>query len=293
MRCFNPIWLPDRKTSVRCGKCAACRSGESLDWATRLTHEDKASISSWFVTLSVSDYFLHFADIDNMVNVVQLKDLEDWDTDTWVNTLSKDCLKKFLDRFRHRPIFKDNPPRWFAIGEYGSKTNREHYHAIFFFQKPIDFDTINYELQMSWQQDGYLIGNITVAPVVPERIYYIAGYVIEKVERSSPHPACLPPFRLISNGIGKGYVKLNKRFHGHDPSRRYVTLDGGGKVHMPRYYADKLYNSLDNEIYKAWQRQRDGPDPAAEDPTYARRVFSDMITYHKNRISKRKNNSQL
>lgn len=289
MRCFSPIWLPDRKLSVPCGRCAACRSRESLDWSTRLMIEDKSSACSWFVSLSLSDYFLHFINKDNF-EVKQLKDLTDWDSDAWVNTLSKDYLKRFLDRFRHRERFKDSPPKWFAIGEYGSKSSREHYHVIFFFRQPVDFDVINYELTYAWMQDGYSIGNITVAPVIPERIYYITGYVIEKVDPVLPDPACQPTFRLVSNGIGKDYIKINKRFHGHDPKRRYVTLDGGAKVHMPRYYSDKLYNKLDNEIYQAYIRNRDGPDARADDPSYARRLFSDMRTYQKNHVDKIKSN---
>lgn len=92
--------------TVPCGKCVACLVNKRGDWIFRLQMEMKFSKrKALFVTLT-------------------------YDQKHCPEKLDKRHLQLFLKRLRkHYPA---GQIRYYAVGEYGSKMGRPHYHLILF-----------------------------------------------------------------------------------------------------------------------------------------------------------------
>lgn len=92
--------------AIPCGQCIGCRTMKSQEWQTRLVHESKCHAKSVFVTLTYNqesvpeDYSLKLRD-----------------------------LQLFMKRLR---FSKPDKVRFFAVGEYGDKGLRPHYHLLLF-----------------------------------------------------------------------------------------------------------------------------------------------------------------
>ena len=63
----------------------------------------------------------------------------------------------------------------------------------------------------------------------------------------------------MSKGIGKNYLTRSMvKWHKKDLTNRvYVTLKGGEKVSLPRYYKEKIYTQHERKIIGAVMQQRD------------------------------------
>lgn len=90
---------------VPCGQCIGCRLAHSRDWATRCMHEAHMHESSSFITLTYSPEHLP----EN-------------------GSLVRKHFTDFLKRLRK--ALGSVKIRYFGCGEYGSKLERPHYHAI-------------------------------------------------------------------------------------------------------------------------------------------------------------------
>ena len=114
MRCQTPIWVDpgDEPLQVPCGKCLICLSNRRQDWSVRILNEYKYSIGSRFITLTYSDKHLP----------------ED-------GQLNKSDLQKYFKRLRKT---LDKRVRYYAVGEYGTKRGRPHYHILLFNVKDDD-----------------------------------------------------------------------------------------------------------------------------------------------------------
>lgn len=221
MQCIAPMNIvnprtPKNKTNrliVPCGKCAACLTNRRIEWTHRIKHEMDASISTHFVTLTYNEenltYTGHFA------------------------TLVKSDLQNFLKRLRKR--IQPYKIRYYAVGEYGTRTLRPHYHLIVF---NLGIENIeNGAIDKSWN-----MGHTYTVPANPATIHYVTKYHLNKNEHP---PDTEPSFATMSRkpGIGFGYVEKNKDFHNVD--KNYLLHRGGVKSRMPRYYKDKIYDEYE------------------------------------------------
>lgn len=152
--------------------------------------------------------------------------------------LQKKDLQDFWKRARHR----FGKFRYFACGEYGSKTLRPHYHALCF---GLDFEDkvvvgkgplfSSKALEECWAAGQVGIGQVTYASAA-----YVAGYVMKKAT-SHPLIAALslaPEFRVMSRkpGIGKAWFE---RYKGDVFPHDDVML-GDMSFRPPRYYDNQL-----------------------------------------------------
>lgn len=158
MKCISPVTFRQkvkdgfgnespRLITVPCGHCVACLSKRKDDWVFRLKQEFYNSTLSVFVTLTYSDDYLPHSP-DN------------------TPTLRMDDVSSFIKRLRKRC---GNGIRFFGCGEYGSETNRPHYHLILF-NVP---NTIEQDILATWHY-----GNIRVDPLTEGRIAYTCKYVL-------------------------------------------------------------------------------------------------------------------
>lgn len=102
--------------TVPCGQCPECRTSKIHSWMFRLDKELERSTNPLFVTLTYNNESLSYGQKEP--------------------TLVKRDLQLFLKRLRkvHEKRFGKAcaPIKYYACGEYGSKTHRPHYHIIMF-----------------------------------------------------------------------------------------------------------------------------------------------------------------
>lgn len=219
MKCFSPVKIRDpvepdskRYIEVPCGRCVACLSNRRQEWISRIYEEVKISTGCYFVTLTYTDEHLKYGEVRP--------------------TLYKKDVQLFIKRFRKNTGMKI---RYFAVGEYGSKTLRPHYHLIMF-NLGTDKIRVKYELFKAWKDQGMVhVGDVTM-----RSISYTAKYMLNKFEHDySGHQS---PFMVCSKGIGSVYVAKRKKWHDADLSRQYLVRDGGTRAILPRYYVNKLFD---------------------------------------------------
>lgn len=239
MDCFKPIFLPDRGL-VPCGKCLACYKRRQDDWTFRLSYEFKNSFSAYFITLTYNE--------DNIPLQIE--------SGVTHRVLRKRDLQLFFKRFR-KAIFP-HKVRYFAIGEYGSKTLRPHYHAILFYSDKLD--DFYKPIERSWS-----LGFVSVSEVHFNHFHYVTKYCTTV----SDLPSLLRrkeyrPFSLSSRKPAIGYCYLTPPMvHYHRSSLSTVSLLSGRKYSTPKYYREKLFDdSMKMDIrdrIDEW-RQRDMSD---------------------------------
>jgi hypothetical protein len=160
-------------------------------------------------------------------------------------TLIKKDIQDFMKRLRKHHKEK---LVYYAAGEYGTDTNRPHYHIILF---NADMDTVN----KAWKLGHIHFGSVTEASV---------GYCLKYISKTKDvikhaRDDREPEFQLMSKGIGKNYLtNAMRKWHKRDLTNRYyIPLKDGKKIAMPRYYKDKLYTSHQKKIIGATLQQRD------------------------------------
>lgn len=251
--------------SLPCGKCAYCSIKKRKDMTVRLTHETSLYKDCCFITLTYAPEHLP------VTNLLDWKDLHDRGkiiergSDVGCPTLLPRDVQLFMKRLRrhleyipkkHSDDVRDHvlqPIRFFAVGEYGGKTKRPHYHIMIFGWKPSD--------QIFHQErDGYFInrsaqieklwpfGFSTVTDVGFGIARYCARYVTKKFDRLTDEDdvlsSCIcPEFTLQSvakGGIGSPWLSL----YAENLRYGFVTCRTGkyqvSKFAIPRYYLNRL-----------------------------------------------------
>lgn len=198
---------------VPCGKCVSCRISRSREWTIRLLHEYAYHESTAFITLTYDDEHLP-------------KDEE----------INKQELQRMFKRLRKE---KANI-KYYAIGEYGEKYGRPHYHAIMFGLSQEDTELI----KNTWGK-----GRIDVGTVTQHSIRYVTDY-IHKENRIELYDTRKPPFSLMSKGLGKQWAIDNEQ---HLIQNQGTTLNGQ-HVGVPKYYVKKLDFDKTEIIEKAKER---------------------------------------
>lgn len=202
---------------VPCGKCLICRHNRSAEWAIRLSHELESYKDATFLTLTYTQEEVPISDFG-------------------ITTLKKEDVIKFIKRLRKK--ISPKKIKYFLVGEYGTKTNRPHYHIIIFGWKPErkDLEKIGGYFKSGEMSKTWGKGNVIVGSVEANSIYYVAGYMVkdnyitdlELVAKEEQYMSC-------SKGIGEEYVKNN--------TERIKELDvtkNGKPYAIPRYYIKKL-----------------------------------------------------
>lgn len=108
MQCHNPYIPMGHSTPAPCRKCIACRVNWKRLWTHRLILERKAHDKSAFVTLTYDD-----ENLERVKHQVSIREIQ-----------------KFNKRLRKK--FSGIRIRFYAVGEYGDRTWRPHYHIAYF-----------------------------------------------------------------------------------------------------------------------------------------------------------------
>lgn len=260
MRCQNPRWVcPKIKPEqVPCGKCLPCLTNKRNDWAFRLDQEYKRSQGAAFVTLTYHPKFC-----------------PDFG-------LSKRHLQLYIKRLRKAYGKK---LRYFAVGEYGTKHNRPHYHLIIFNygEKDARLDKL---FEQSWStRTGESFGIVDIRPVNYARIMYCTKYVIQS--RDVRCKSRTDPFMLCSRAYGLGaHYLTDAMVKWHREGKRNFTLVFGEKRRLPRYYKEKIWYPLRKP--KAYRRG-DSTFYTNEYPAHYEREIVSMASKAEGIIAEEKN----
>lgn len=196
-----------KPVTVGCGKCLQCLQKRAANWTFRLLQEQKQAISSTFLTLTY--------------------DQENCPTVDGFMVLHKPDFQKYIKRVRQAT---KNKIKYYAVGEYGEKTRRPHYHAII-------FNAENEVLQEKWQK-----GFVTTDKVTQASIHYVTGYLTKKLPYESKF---YPSFSTMSKNLGISYIDRAKKYHKENMTPE-VIYPGGKKGIIPRYYRERIFT--DDEL---------------------------------------------
>lgn len=226
---------------VPCGKCNFCLQNRRKEWSFRLQKELRYHTSAKFITLTYDD--------DNLPTMEYESKYGSFPR----GILVKKDLQNFFKRLRKKQAkITDQKIKYYAVGEYGTKTCRPHYHAIVFGIDPRLYHRIQEAWSIYHQDDKdrstgvYVpIGQVDVGSVTANSIDYVTKYVVNRYDYEPELPA---PFSLISNGIGLQHLRTNES---HYKTEDTVRNERGYKQVMPRYYRDKLnQNKITNDLRK-------------------------------------------
>lgn len=181
MECSFPMFFNGFKCP--CGRCMACRINKKRLWTHRMILESYCHASSLFVTLTYNDENLP-PDLSVHPKHVQL----------------------FLKRLRK--AISPTKIRYFAVGEYGDKSWRPHYHLAIF--------GIGLEHEKTIQ-DCWKFGFTMCGDLNPKSAGYIAGYVTKKMTANDDERLLRddgvylhPEFIRMSLKPGLGFPALEK-----------------------------------------------------------------------------------
>lgn len=208
------------------------------NWSFRLMQEEKVSTSAYFLTLTYAPEYTRI-------------------TKNGFMGLSKDDFQRFVKRLRKRHEGNTGKPlKYYAVGEYGGRFKRPHFHVILFnadIEKIIPKKYANAITRGEIKLDGrhpmdcldWHYGHCTVGTVSEASIGYTLIY-ISKPSRIPEHrnDDREREFGLMSKGLGANYLtKAMRLWHKADmEGRQYVALADGKKASLPRYYRNLLLN---------------------------------------------------
>lgn len=214
-----------------CGSCLGCQMGRSRDWAVRCALELQGHDAACWSTLTYDD-----------ANVPA--------------TLSKPHLSGAVKRLR--AVVSPHRFKFFGAGEYGERTFRPHYHAIWFGLSLADHERI----QAAWP-----FGFVRSDPISPAAVAYVAGYCakklgwqLEKGERLDPSTGELyqyqPPFIQMSRG-GRSGVGIGGDARKHYRSWRSVAIYQDKPVPVPRYLHNAFLDQASESELESFTLERE------------------------------------
>lgn len=195
------------------------------EWCFRIDQEIRFSDIVYFVTLTYESENLIWADDEPC--------------------LFKRHLQLHFKRLRKR--LESRSIKYYAVGEYGDRwrpetpKGRPHFHYILFYRGKCD----RFKL-MQYIKELWPYGRETrVYPVLGAQ-----GYVTKYILKFDRRDHLVPPFSMISHGIGVGYLSDKVVRYHQNNLISYALKPGGYKISLPRYYKDKIFNEYQKLVMK-------------------------------------------
>lgn len=252
---------PMEQIEVPCGKCIACRLDYSRQWATRCMLEAKKYEHNAFITLTYDPEHIQWVPGANR----ETGELEE------VTTLVPEDLTKFMKDLRryYKYHYNHDNIRFYACGEYGSKTYRAHFHIIafnlpiedkeyFFSNNNGDKIYLSKSLEKIWGKGQVSIGDVTWNSAA-----YVARYVVKKIKGKDAAEmykklGIVPEFVRMSRkpGIAWDYYNENKEAIYECDEIIITNKDGLGEKVKPSRYFDRLFDLDSPEAMKAIKERR-------------------------------------
>ena len=221
MQCITPITVRNKTkdinnqnlfVTVPCSKCVACLKRRTGHWSFRINQEAKISSSAAFLTLTYAEQPL---------------------SDNGYPTLVKKDYQDFFKRLRKKT---HNKLKYYACGEYGTKTKRPHYHAIVF-NLPHSFLKKPEKLDDIWGHGHTMLTHSNALT-----INYVVGYINKGTfERNGENDDRLKEFSLMSKKMGMNYLTPKMREYYKSRQIACIVHENGHILSMPRYYKQQIF----------------------------------------------------
>lgn len=214
-KAYGEITLP-------CGTCILCREEQARQWMVRITHEATQHDENAFITLTYADQ--HLPEFNSLAYKID--------------------MQRFWKRLRFHLA---KPLRYYAVGEYGDKSKRPHYHACVFGEAFLTERTmLRTEPTHLWTnpllEEAWGLGHVSVGALTPTTASYTASYVTKKLRSKQQYVRIdestgelIPleqPRAYASKGIGAEWLK---KWGGHVYTHDHVVIEGR-KQKPPKYY---------------------------------------------------------
>ena len=200
--------------------------------------ELKNSSSATFLTLTYDDEHLPLADVINHYTNYETGEIQEYKYKN-IPVLSKRDYQLFFKKLRKTT---KNKLKYYACGEYGTKTRRPHYHAIIF-NLPQSSLKDPSTIEKTWGKGLIHLGDCNIAT-----IKYTTKYIMKGISLKN---TTLPPeFALMSKKIGLSHLTPQMLNYYKNHMTSAVTLQGGAKTPIPRYFRDKIFDKVENHKIK-------------------------------------------
>lgn len=279
MLCIDP-YRPGGRGSGReygCGKCPTCRLNRSRVWTIRFALEAASHVyPGTFVTLTYSPAFL---------------------------PVGGTLVPGHLEQWRYKLRYRIGAFRYFAVGEYGERSGRAHYHVLVF-----GHSLTRKVVEEAWHDDeGRLRGHAHVGALTIASAAYCAGYVTSKLTRENA-PELQGRHREFSRmsrrpGVGARGLQAIREWLVTKEGSAYVAAHGDvpqvgrvdGKIYpLGRYLVGKLREEVcleeGNRVRQAVARAKIEAlsEPGAKEAREYKRInqFRRYLAYAKLKRSK-------
>lgn len=236
MKCSKPYVINSQAHA--CTRCLACLINRRRLWAHRIKLEALNHAHNSFLTLTYSDE-----------NLPKLSSGDGW-------TLQLRDLQLFLKKLRRR--VEPSKLRYFAVGEYGEKNQKPHYHLAIFGGSSCSYGRSRYskiyDTCCEWCElcrDCWGLGHIFNGELNDKTAPYICGYVVKKMTAADDYrlkPGQFPEFARMSlrPGIGADMTHeiasslLANEFDGEDVPGVLRHCQTGKMEPLGRYLRQQL-----------------------------------------------------
>ena len=211
----------DMYVEIPCGKCDSCVEQRTKSWAIRCCLEAGQYDDNCFLTLTYSSSCLPY--------------------------VSKKDIFKFIKRLRNK---YGSGIRYYGVFEYGTMSDRPHFHIILFNFFPGDSEIVapgpfggfyykSKELQSLWKFGFVSIGDLSFNSCA-----YVARYCNKKIKDNGVIHK-IPEFSFMSRRPGIGEVYFREHFDSLvNTDKIYAPIEGRYVFSSFRYF-DKLIEKID------------------------------------------------
>lgn len=273
MACLSPF---TKKTGeiFPCGRCYECKLRIVSGWSFRVMKEAERSSSAFFLTLTYNDDSIILTDNGFMSlhdtvyglacsrekyyfprSLIKTKAIDNHVYKAQ-NSSHLQQFFKLLRKKNHEQI------KYYACGEYGTKSARPHYHVIIFnarlesligdgFARQYAYGNIVLDGKVPYTCESWKQGYITVGKLTDASCAYTLKY-ISKNSRIPMHKRDdrIKEYSLMSQNLGFNYMETGhmQLWHKEDVlNRMYIPLKDGKKIAMPRIFKEKIYTKHQRE----------------------------------------------
>lgn len=139
--------------------------------------------------------------------------------------------------------------RYYAVGEYGTKFLRPHYHAIVF--------NINHKILQHHEklQSIWTHGHVDIAKSEGASQRYTLGYIMQGTwQPTQDDDDRHPQFQRQSKNLGRNYLTPEIKNYYRSNKLPCITQPGGTILKMPRYYKEKIFTKSERQkMAQEWQ----------------------------------------
>lgn len=216
---------------VPCGKCPPCAKRRIDEWVFRLTQEEWKHSSAHFITLTYSQENVPISPNGYMTltkgNGRKINGKK----------RQESCFQLFMKRLRKnlQNAKRHQTIKYYMASEYGTITQRPHYHAIMF----------GNDLTIDDYDKAWRLGSVHAGKVSGDSISYTCKYLDKpSTLTKNPRDDRVKEYSVSSKGMGLNYITPEIiKWHTDDLKRNYIIKEGGHKIALPRIYREVIYTS--------------------------------------------------